>query len=239
MGYRLISFAAFSGINEYADFPGAVGTALLYSIYEEKASLELIHELLKATLEERSFSINVVASKIERFRKANSPSIFSWVFSPLVNMYQNALKLLSREPREDEIIQFNHGGGFQSIYHYFILRDWSGYEADSAMDGAWVTPYGTEYESRDEYYASRTPLKHFDTPCILTGKISKKYLKSCPNAYEAKIDPSNVQHIKNISIQPLQTKISQDSFPVLSYISLEGKLSSKYIKEFYSLFPYK
>lgn len=104
------------------------------------------------------------------------------------------------------------------------------------MDGAWITPYGSGYEKRDEYYASRTPPKHFDTPCILTGEIAKKYLIACPNAYEAKIAPRYVEHIKKISIRPLPNT-SASCFPVLSHVSLEEKLPSNYMEEFHSLFP--
>jgi len=222
LGYRLLAFAAFSGINEWVDFPGEAGTALLYALHDKGAELDLIDTLLIATLDERSKSIEAVVKKIERIRQFNLGP------SPQQSHWQ------PDKPSEDWI-QFNHGGGFQSIHHFFVLQDWSGYESDSLIDGVWVTPMGTGYEKRDLFYACRKPALHFDTPCVLTGEIQRKYLTECPNSYEAKIPPENVKYVRNLSIKPHPETVTHAVFPLVDYVKLEGKIHPLYIEKFYSL----
>ncbi len=245
MGYRLLAFAAFSGINEYAAFPGEVGTALLYALYDERADLELIDELMLAVLKERVSSFDEVLKKIERIRKfnigvqqSNTPQ-WHWAIELIATtVEQITSSMMGWMPKKsgEDWIKFNHGGGFQSIYHLFLLRDWNGYECDSMIDGVWVTPFDTGYERRDRYYAGRTPLRHFDTPCVLTGEIQRKYFIICPNEYEVKIPPRYMDKIRNISIQAFPEQISRNGFPVLSYVNLTDKVSTRSVERFKTLF---
>jgi len=220
MGYRLIAFAALGGINEYADLPGKCESALLYAIHDKRSNLQMINELIVATLKERISSIDSVVRRIEKIRKMNID--------------------LSEEIAQgsgEDWVPFSHGGGFQSIYHFFILQNWKGYKSDGFIDGFWVTPAGSGYE-RDFYYSYRTPPKHFDTPCVIKGEIQRKHLVSCPNSYEAKIAFSNVDKIKNITFQafPEQIVNSYPYFPVLLYVSLKDRVSKETEENFFTLF---
>jgi hypothetical protein len=70
---------------------------------------------------------------------------------------------------------FIHGGG-DSVAKAFFESRFNGYAAENQQQGIFVAPNDNK-QNRDQFYALRTPILFFQTPCIVTGEVPSRYLK--------------------------------------------------------------
>ncbi len=95
-----------------------------------------------------------------------------------------------------EKIQISWGGGARFLEE-FLEKGHEGYAVEAGKKGIFVTTIDA-YRSRDVQYATRTPILHFDDPCIFTAEIDPKELLSVNhNAYEAVLPKKSVPLLQN------------------------------------------
>lgn len=98
-----------------------------------------------------------------------------------------------------EQIVVSFGGG-ERFLNAFLEGKTEGYTSENGAVGIFVTTEKA-FRKRDIDYATRTPILHFDNPCILIAKIDPKLLlKVNGNSYEAVLPPEHVRFLNIIDI---------------------------------------
>lgn len=101
---------------------------------------------------------------------------------------------------KDEKIKISWGGG-DLFLSEFLEGKSEGYAAEAGGVGIFVTT-SDNYRDRDQLYATRTPLYHFDNPCVLTAEIDPKALLQVNhNGYEAVLPKKCVPLLQKVHRQ--------------------------------------
>lgn len=190
---RYLIYLQFSGqylVSEHRDDDG-IFSKLKKLLKDPKSNLIEISEALKQGLKYQK----------EVFKN------FGWYQTPAFPSKRPPYWKKSSGLKKDVLQSFSHGGGFFHICQ-FLAGQSKGYRLENPGVGIQVTPLGIE-NSRDKYYAERTPTMHFDLPARLSGKIKIKYLDSAPNeGYEAGLRFNFIKLIEDIVVTRLDTNES-------------------------------
>lgn len=121
--------------------------------------------------------------------------------------------------RDEEWVVIHHGGGLKHIQAFLKQESKSGYSCDAYGRGMYFTPVDQKtaklatallvrwvQHSRTPTYACRTPVKHFDQPTILIGKIQAQYLKTTCNSYEVVIPHMHADKIEILALTNLDNR---------------------------------
>lgn len=112
-------------------------------------------------------------------------------------------------PKGDPIT-ISFGGGYQFLKK-FLKRQHLGYAMENNHHGIFASPNGSH---RDIFYATRTPIEHFDYPATMRATIAPEHLLAVNNnaAYEAVLTTDK--------LDALESKAS-----ITTYFTDEGEVS--------------
>lgn len=102
-------------------------------------------------------------------------------------------------------VEISHGGGLNFLLDCFEGKE-RGYRLERGIGvGLQVHPHAppdhtNSRRNRVFHYARNIPIRHFDFPAILTGKVPAKYLLTANKGYEAGIRVHHLKHLKEAKI---------------------------------------
>lgn len=136
---------------------------------------------------------------------------------------------------EGNTLEISYGGGDRYLNSFFE-RENEGYAMEAGGKGIFVTVHDPQHASsplmeRDWSYATRTPLKNFDTPTVFKATIDPQYLYSVNhNAYEAVLFDRDIDQLtdlerttRNIRDLPLHQRVR-----LLAQIIPAGRMGSNH-----------